>query len=74
MADANDKFEISSPREVDVADLRTETRHVGPFPTFVHPPDPTAGERMKIIEASGTLAFWDDDGEDIYTENDGDAV
>ncbi len=35
---------------------------------------PTIDQRMKIVEQSGVLDFWDDPREDIYTLDDGEAV
>lgn len=38
------------------------------------PSDPTSDQLMRIVEASGSLDFWDDPREDIYTLEDGDPV
>ncbi len=40
----------------------------------VQPSDPTAEQRMRLIELSGALGFWDDPREDIYTLEDGEPV
>lgn len=32
--------------------------------------DPTVEQMMRIVEASGTLDFWDDEAEDIYKATD----
>lgn len=39
---------------------------------IVVPPEPTRVQRMAIIEASGSLEFWDDPAEDVYSQDDGD--
>jgi len=36
--------------------------------------DITTDEVMRAIEASGTLDFWNDPEEDVYSEEDGDPV
>ena len=38
------------------------------------PSDPSEQQYMKIVEASGSLSFWEDDAEDIYTDDDGQDV
>lgn len=43
--------------------------------TIVVPPDdPTPEQRMAIVEASGSLSFWDEPEEDIYSDDDGQPV
>ena len=37
-------------------------------------PRPTSDQRMLIVEASGTLDFWDRPEEDIYSLDDGEPV
>jgi hypothetical protein len=36
--------------------------------------DPSAAQRMRLIEASGTVSFWDDPEEDVYDPEDGEPV
>lgn len=36
--------------------------------------DPTIAQMMRAVELSGTLEFWRDPREDIYTLEDGDPV
>ena len=38
------------------------------------PSEPTSEQRMRIVEASGTLDFWDRPEEDIYSLEDGEPV
>lgn len=38
------------------------------------PEDPTTEQMMRAVELSGALDFWDDEGEDIYTLEDGEPV
>ena len=33
--------------------------------------DPTSEQLMRIVEQSGTLDFWDNPAEDLYSEEDG---
>lgn len=55
-------------------ELGSETSYQRAVSTIVHPLDATVQDQMNIVEASGSLSFWDDPAEDIYNENDGDAV
>lgn len=41
---------------------------------IVTPSDATTEEQMSIVEASGTLSFWEEPEENCYDESDGDAV
>lgn len=34
------------------------------------PSDPTESQRLRLIELSGVLDFWDDPEEDVYTAED----
>ena len=38
------------------------------------PSDPTSTQCMRLVELSGTLDFWDDPQEDIYSPEDGDPL
>lgn len=38
------------------------------------PDEPTEKQRMRLLDSSGTFDFWNDPGEDIYSESDGEAV
>ena len=42
------------------------------IPVYDAPSDPTLEQRMRIVEVSGTLDFWDRAEEDIYSPEDGD--
>ena len=55
-------------------EFRTETICVPASSTIIHPPEATTQDQMNIVEASGSLEFWNDSSEDVYGENDGDAV
>ena len=50
------------------------TSWVSPFVFVSAPADPTSDQRMLIVEASGTLDFWDRPEEDIYSLDDGEPV
>lgn len=64
-----------APRsEVDFPNLRTFLDARSVFIVHPKPKDPTAEQRMAIIEASGILSFWNDPEEDIYSDADGEAV
>jgi hypothetical protein len=36
--------------------------------------EPTADERLRLLETSGTLDFWRHPDEDVYSKDDGDPV
>lgn len=59
---------------VTEADLQTQTVYRRCFRVIVHPADASTVDQMNVIEISGTLDFWNDPAEDVYTEKDGDAV
>lgn len=39
-----------------------------------NPPDPSEKQRLRLIELSGVLDFWENPKEDIYTPEDGEAL
>jgi len=53
-------------------ELQTQTQYVRVYANY--PEDVTTDDVMHAIEASGTLDFWNDPEEDIYSERDGDGV
>ena len=55
-------------------ETQTQTVYASYTGIVSSPSDETTFDRMTIVEASGSLEFWNDPGEDIYTENDGDAT
>jgi hypothetical protein len=59
------------PVTVIESELRTRTSYVRAVGYYSEPPDLTTIEIMNAIEASGTLDFWNDPEEDIYSEQDG---
>ena len=67
---------VSFPDPVLVQDdeLQTETVYSRACKTIMHPSDVSIQDQMNVVEASGTLDFWDDSAEDVYDESDGDAV
>lgn len=59
----------------DIAEDQPETsggNHI--FQVVSTPSDPTPEQRLRIVEASGVLDFWDDPREDIYSLEDGEPV
>lgn len=50
------------------------TRQNSIIMTIVVPADPSPEQHMAMIEASGTLSFWDQPEEDIYSDDDGEPV
>ena len=58
------------PREFS-EDFETAASHA---PILVSTPftEPTSEQRMKAMEMSGSLDFWDRPEEDVYTFDDGD--
>ncbi len=62
------------PVTVSANEFKTRTTYVRAIGYYSEPPDLTTVEMMSAIEASGTLDFWNDPIEDIYSEQDGDDV
>lgn len=60
-----------APREVKENEPRTGVTN-SVVSILDAPSDPTPEQRMRIIEVSGTLDFWDRAEEDIYSPEDGD--
>lgn len=60
------------PAVLKEEEFRTQTRYIRVYTTL--PEEVTTGDVMNLIEASGTLDFWNDPEEDIYSEQDGDDV
>lgn len=60
--------------EVQDSDFETETTYSRVYRTICSPSDVSAEDQMHIVEASGTLGFWNDPSEDIYSGNDDDAI
>lgn len=65
---------FTEPATLIENELRTKTSYVRASAFYSDLPDLTTFEIMKAIEASGTLDFWNDPEEDIYDEQDGDAI
>jgi len=36
--------------------------------------DPTSEQVLKLLESSGTLSFWNEPEEDVYTHDDGEPI
>ncbi len=58
------------PREVRDNDPQTTIGNVVVVRT-ASPSEPTSEQRMRIVEVSGALDFWERPGEDIYSLEDG---
>ena len=59
-------------REVD--ENQPETALDAPLIEITVPHDPSLEQMMRIVEVSGTLDFWDDPREDIYSLDDGEPL
>lgn len=60
----------------EIRENESETSAVNP-PVWISSDsllDPTSTQRMRIIEVSGTLDFWDRPEEDIYSLEDGEPL
>jgi len=68
------ELEFPPPVSVTEEDFETETAYFRVHTTISHPSDASLDDQMNIIEASGTLEFWEHPEEDVYSEKDGDAV
>ncbi len=62
------------PREVREDEPETAATTVRIEVADVCPADPTPEQVMRLVETSGTLDFWEDPGEDIYTLEDGEPL
>ena len=60
--------------EAVVETLREQFQHAEGPRLHRHPEDPTREQEMRLAEASGNLAFWDDTAEDGYSLDDGEPV
>lgn len=68
-------FQVVPGRDLAQDDLGTSTDYSTPSRTITtQSPDVSTDELMALIEASGALDFWLAPGEDIYTDQDGDAL
>ena len=74
MPAANNQLSFPDPVLLDDDELQTETIYMRTSSTIIHPSEATTQDQMNIVEASGSLEFWNDSSEDVYDENDGDAV
>lgn len=74
MSETTDTLEFPRAYLLSDAEFQTETNYAHASSTIICPSDVTTEEMMNAAEASGALSFWDDPGEDVYNENDGDAV
>ena len=74
MAAINNALNFVPPVDAMDDDFETETSYCRVSSVICYPSDASTEDQMRLVEASGTLEFWDDPSEDIYTENDGDAV
>lgn len=54
--------------------VETQTGYNSYTERIVSPADASTQDQMNIVEASGTLSFWDDPAEDQYSGQDGDAT
>lgn len=61
-----------APREIKEDEPETVATYK--FSRVVFPSEPTAEQRMRIVEASEVLDFWDRPEEDIYSLEDGEPV
>jgi hypothetical protein len=62
---------IKADLVVDASRLTTEP---GTRTVYILADDPTSEERHKLLETSGTLDFWNDPAEDVYSEDDGEPI
>ena len=60
--------------EVVVETLRAQFQHAEGPRSHRRLEDPTREQEMRLTEASGSLAFWDDPAEDAYSLADGEPV
>lgn len=74
-SDCGGKAEFLDASEIIALEPNTITvseSYVSRFPCA--PSDATDAQILGLIEQSGTLDFWADEGEDIYTHDDGQQI
>ena len=59
------------PSESDRSGVTTNRSTFTENVTQRFPKDPNAAQTMRLIESSGSLEFWENDDEDIYSVEDG---
>ncbi len=66
--------EAIKPFTVDVDDISIETSGGNVKQQIVGQSEPTSEQRMRLVELSGTLDFWDRPEEDVYSLEDGEPI
>ena len=66
------KGKILNPVTKRIGEPSSERRSV--MVTICHPEEPSPTQQLKIIEASGSLEFWEHPDEDVYNAGDGNDV
>jgi hypothetical protein len=66
--------QFRAPAVVEDDEVQTEPIYPRACKTIMHPSDVDIQDQMNVVEASGTLDFWNDPAEDVYDESNGDAV
>ncbi|MFQ5411857.1 MAG: hypothetical protein ACE5EC_06150 [Phycisphaerae bacterium] len=61
---------ISIP-DIDANEMLDTTAEGSVFAIINTPSEPTTQQGMRLIEISGSLDFWNDEDEDLYTADDG---
>ena len=69
------RAEFLNASEIITAEASTFTVQESVVDVFPSPPaDATHMQTLRLIEQSGSLDFWNEEGEDIYTHDDGEAI
>jgi hypothetical protein len=74
MTMTENRLTFNEPVDATDEDFTTETVYSRVSSTICYPSDASTEDQMNVVESSGTLEFWDDPSEDVYTESDGDAI
>ncbi len=62
------------PERVEDAESQTVAGNTCMTVVSSSPSEPTPRQWMRLVEMSGTLDFWNDPDEDIYTPEDGQPI
>lgn len=74
MTTLDNSFQIMEEADACETEFGRDTVILYSSPKIVIPSDFSTDDLMNIVEASGALDFWNEESEDIYDENSGNAL
>lgn len=69
-----DAVRIIPPGACNLDEVQVLTAGTKPTVFSNEPVEPDTRQMMRLVEFSGSLGFWDDPAEDVYTLDDGEPV